>query len=92
MRVFSTACVIALAPSAFAFTVHTPYPRGGVVYAAAATSPAKASESKSQPLNPDHDVLLRVARGEQAHRTPVWLMRQVKYMLQMTMKAWYPHA
>lgn len=29
------------------------------------------------PVNPDHDILLRVARGERAHRTPVWLMRQV---------------
>ena len=29
------------------------------------------------PANPDHDILLRVARGERAHRTPVWLMRQV---------------
>ena len=24
----------------------------------------------------DHDILLRVARGESASRTPVWLMRQ----------------
>lgn len=32
-------------------------------------------------INPDHDILLRVARGEQAHRTPVWLMRQAgRYM------------
>jgi hypothetical protein len=30
------------------------------------------------PVNPDHDILLRVARGERAHRTPVWLMRQVR--------------
>lgn len=30
------------------------------------------------PLNPDHDILLRVARGERTHRTPVWLMRQVR--------------
>lgn len=29
----------------------------------------------------DHDILLRVARGEEAHRTPVWLMRQAgRYM------------
>ncbi len=34
-----------------------------------------------KPINPDHDILLRVARGEQAHRTPVWLMRQAgRYM------------
>jgi hypothetical protein len=26
--------------------------------------------------NPDHDLLLRVARGEVGERTPVWLMRQ----------------
>lgn len=25
----------------------------------------------------DHDILLRVARGEAADRSPVWLMRQV---------------
>lgn len=25
----------------------------------------------------DHDILLRVARGQQAERAPVWLMRQV---------------
>ena len=29
----------------------------------------------------DHDILLRVARGQQAERTPVWLMRQAgRYM------------
>ena len=32
-----------------------------------------------EPVNPDHDLLLRVARGEKAHRTPVWLMRQVRW-------------
>lgn len=31
--------------------------------------------------NPDHDLLLRVARGEDGERTPVWLMRQAgRYM------------
>lgn len=31
--------------------------------------------------NPDHDLLLRVARGETGERTPVWLMRQAgRYM------------
>lgn len=35
----------------------------------------------SKIVNPDHDILLRVARGEQTHRTPVWLMRQAgRYM------------
>lgn len=31
--------------------------------------------------NPDHDLLIRVARGEVGERTPVWLMRQAgRYM------------
>jgi uroporphyrinogen-III decarboxylase len=31
--------------------------------------------------NPDHDLLVRVARGEVGERTPVWLMRQAgRYM------------
>jgi len=31
--------------------------------------------------NPDHDLLVRVARGEEGERTPVWLMRQAgRYM------------
>lgn len=31
--------------------------------------------------NPDHDLLVRVARGEKGERTPVWLMRQAgRYM------------
>lgn len=37
-----------------------------------------AAGDAAAPLNPDHDILLRVARGERAHRTPVWLMRQVR--------------
>jgi hypothetical protein len=37
-----------------------------------------AAGDAAAPINPDHDILLRVARGERAHRTPVWLMRQVR--------------
>lgn len=37
----------------------------------------KMAAGDAAPANPDHDILLRVARGERAHRTPVWLMRQV---------------
>lgn len=29
----------------------------------------------------DHDILLRVAKGEKADRSPVWLMRQVGFNL-----------
>eukprot|EP00281_Chroomonas_sp_CCMP1168_P013279 CAMPEP_0206285132 /NCGR_PEP_ID=MMETSP0047_2-20121206/41149_1 /ASSEMBLY_ACC=CAM_ASM_000192 /TAXON_ID=195065 /ORGANISM="Chroomonas mesostigmatica_cf, Strain CCMP1168" /LENGTH=402 /DNA_ID=CAMNT_0053715641 /DNA_START=71 /DNA_END=1279 /DNA_ORIENTATION=- len=37
--------------------------------------------SLSMQANKDHDILLRVAKGEKADRTPVWLMRQAgRYM------------
>lgn len=32
-------------------------------------------------MSADHDILLRVARGQTAERTPVWMMRQAgRYM------------
>lgn len=35
----------------------------------------------AQRMAADHDILLRVARGEKAERTPVWMMRQAgRYM------------
>lgn len=72
------------APVALGFTVpRTTLPRGRELFASA--SPAVApNEKKAQALNPDHDILLRVARGEQAHRTPIWLMRQVRTRISMT--------
>jgi len=40
-----------------------------------------ASAPASVNIATDHDILLRVARGEDAERTPVWLMRQAgRYM------------
>lgn len=81
MRLFLTASILALTPAALGFTLpKSTLPRGRNLYASAVAT--KAGESKSsQPLNPDHDLLLRVARGEQGHRTPVWLMRQVRCQL-----------
>ena len=44
---------------------------------AASAPPAAAAAGAAE----DHDILLRVARGESASRTPVWLMRQAgRYM------------
>lgn len=51
-----------------------------------ATSPdswtaAELSAAPNPPATPEHDILLRAARGEAVERTPVWLMRQAgRYM------------
>lgn len=48
---------------------------------ASTRSSGKGSRSRSGKLSmsvsDEHDILLRVARGEKADRAPVWLMRQV---------------
>lgn len=49
--------------------------------AAAATTATRCRSRRSRPCmstSDDHDILLRVAKGEKADRSPVWLMRQVK--------------
>lgn len=41
----------------------------------------RATAGEAPYANPDHDLLLRVLRGERGERTPVWLMRQAgRYM------------
>lgn len=59
------AALVVPASSFTAPSIARPVVRGRTVRASAATP------------NPEHDILLRVARGEKADRTPVWLMRQV---------------
>lgn len=47
----------------------------------AATEEFKVTSLTTPKGLPDHDILLRVAKGEKADRTPVWLMRQAgRYM------------
>ncbi|EKX55115.1 plastid Uroporphyrinogen decarboxylase [Guillardia theta CCMP2712] len=49
--------------------------------AAALLSKASRAGLKLKMQASDHDILLRVARGEEANRAPVWLMRQAgRYM------------
>jgi uroporphyrinogen decarboxylase len=55
----------------------------GVVPAAGRAPVARIARTPRAPLRmaADHDILLRVARGEDAQRTPVWMMRQAgRYM------------
>eukprot|EP00952_Eustigmatos_sp_NYUAD-ZCMA_P004491 19774-Eustigmatos_ZCMA.PRE.1 len=62
-----------------AFTLPAVGVRGRSLWASAVElgTVGDAVFKKGKVVNPDHDILLRVARGEDAHRTPVWLMRQV---------------
>lgn len=70
-------CLLLLAPQAAAFRAPAFSPRASASSSSARGRGALQMAGGDAPLNPDHDILLRVARGERAHRTPVWLMRQV---------------
>ena len=60
-------------PTAAFLPNHSPF--------AASKTVARGTFDEAPFSNPDHDLLVRVARGEQGERTPVWLMRQAgRYM------------
>merc|ERR1719373_1136725 len=55
--------------------------RAGLLRAQAPAASAPPAAAGTAGAVEDHDILLRVARGESASRTPVWLMRQAgRYM------------
>lgn len=75
MRIFTISLALV---SANAFVAK--YPTPGKLYRRRHIDLA-GTPSDTPFANPDHDLLVRVARGEVGERTPVWLMRQAgRYM------------
>lgn len=84
----SIACALALTASGFG-AAGAAFIAPGVVASAATTQDSgrcRASKrrrhSAAMSAPEEHDILLRVARGEVAERAPVWLMRQVASLMQ----------
>lgn len=81
---FLVALLLAFAPAASGFTTplvgRVPPVRAGAATAAGSVE-APMTVAAASPSNPEHDILLRAARGEKTERSPVWLMRQAgRYM------------
>ncbi len=76
LRVMCATCLVAASLLAF----HAPARAPARLHSLRAEFSPRASAEPRMAAS-DHDILLRVARGQQADRTPVWLMRQAgRYM------------
>jgi uroporphyrinogen-III decarboxylase len=80
----ATVCGIALGFSPAGLSTLS-FRKNGLVGDVCSKAPCRQGGSlgtlRMQQKSADHDILLRVAKGEKADRTPVWLMRQAgRYM------------